>query len=118
MKPNFHRHLLWTCHHTPIVSTFQQILLQLHVHSKGLSNFVGWKFFTVSLQLHMVNGEVLCSDAVGILLDANNTKETQQLSLFLNFSVWKITKPILIQTPPSKSYLKGKLNLKTVNERR
>lgn len=82
-----------------------------------LGNF-GCDFFIVSLQLYMVNGKVLCSNAVGILLDVNNTKKRQQLSLFLNFSVWKIKNPILIQIPPSRSHLKGKLNVKTVNDRR
>lgn len=47
MKPNLYKRLLWMCHHTPIVSTFQESLLQLHMHCKNLSDFVGWDFFIV-----------------------------------------------------------------------
>lgn len=86
---NFHRDLLWVCHHNPIVSAFQESLLQLHMYSVS----VRWDFFTAELQLCMVDGEVLCSDAVTILLDVNNTKRRQQLSFFLSTSAWKITKP-------------------------
>lgn len=62
-------------------------------YAQCLSNFVQGDFFTVALQLCMVDGEVLCSDAVAILLDVNNAKKRQQLSFFLSTSAWKITKP-------------------------
>lgn len=50
------------------------------MHFKSLINFVRWDFFIVSLQLCMVNGEILCSDSVGILLDVNHAEESNGLS--------------------------------------
>lgn len=77
MKPSFHRFSLWVCYHNPTVPALQQSLPQLHMHPKSLIKSVRCDVFIVASQLCMVNGEVLRSDAAGILLDVNCTKRRQ-----------------------------------------
>lgn len=91
--------LLWVCHHNPTVSAFQKNLLQLHLHSVVVTSWGG------IFSLCMEDSEVLCSDAVAILLDVNNTKKRQQLSFFLSTSARKITKPHTNNTNSTKQKL-------------
>lgn len=65
----------------------------------------------------IVCGEILCSDVVGILLDVNHAEESSGLSV-LDFTIWDATNPVLNTNSTQQKLYEGKLNLKTVSERR
>lgn len=64
-----------------------------------------------------MRGEILCSDVVGILLDVNHAEESNGLSV-LDFTIWDVTNPVLNTNSTQQKLYEGKLNLKTVSERR
>lgn len=64
-----------------------------------------------------MHGEILCSDVVGILLDVNHAEESNGLSV-LDFTIWDVTNPVLNTNSTQQKLYEGKLNLKTVSERR